>query len=619
MLSELYIKNFAIIEELRVRFGPGLNVLTGETGAGKSIIVDALGAALGQRVGAEVVRSGAEQTVAEAVFELNPGSGGGPGVDAVTSLLAEHGIEADDAVLILSREVNRGSGRTVARINSRAVPLSLLQQVGQLLVDIHGQSEHLSLLRVREHLDYLDRYAGLMDLRQEVARGVRELRTVRADIEQMTRDERESAREIDLLRYQIEEIRAASPTVREEEHLQAERVRLRNAERLRELAHSVRQLTGGGEEQPGAADLLAQAGRVFLELARLDPSLEPDREALEGALYAVEEVARRARSYAEAVEDDPERLNEVEERLELLASLKRKYGRTLEEVLAYCDEAEAKLEKLSNRAYYVGELRERESVLLAEVGKLASDLSARRKEAASRLAEEVQRELSALNMKGTRFEVSFGVVPDENGVVYQVVDALTPALSQREMWEPRPVRVQDGTFTPLPEGEGARVAVEVTGVDRVEFLVAPNPGEEPKPLAKIASGGEMARLMLALKSILSRADAIPTLVFDEIDVGVGARSGARVGEKLWDLTEGHQVLCITHMPQIACMADRHLSVAKIVEGGRTRTTVRLLEGQARVEELATMLAGTAEFASAIASAQELLGKAEEHKVWKRRG
>ncbi|MHB8992773.1 MAG: DNA repair protein RecN [Chloroflexota bacterium] len=586
MLSELYIKNFAIVDELRVRFGPGLGVLTGETGAGKSIIVDALGAALGQRVGTEVVRTGADQALAEAVFELGPGGGGSDGGSSeIATLLAEHGIDGDDGLLILSREVNRATGRTVARVNSRAVPLSLLQQVGQLLVDIHGQSEHLSLLRVREHVGYLDRYAGLMELRQEVAQGVKELRAVRGEMEQMSRDERESAREIDLLRYQIEEIRAASPIVEEEGRLQAERVRLRNAERLRELAHTVRGLTGGGEEQPGAADLLAQAERVFQELSRLDPSLEPDREALETARYAVEEVAQRARSYAESVEEDPERLNELEERIELLTSLRRKYGRTVEEVLSYCDEAEAKLERLSNRAYYLDELRVKEGSLLDGVGKLASTLSRRRRGAALDLAEQVQGELAGLNMKGTRFEVSFGLVADANGVLY----------------------------------EGERVAFDVTGVDRVEFLVSPNPGEEPKPLARIASGGEMARLMLALKSILCQADAIPTLVFDEIDVGVGARSGVRVGEKLWKLAESHQVLCITHMAQIACMADQHLSVAKVVESGRTSSAVKQLEGLQRVEELATMLAGTAEFASAIASAQELLGKAEEYKRWKTRG
>lgn len=596
MLSELYIKNFAIIDELRVRFRPGMSVLTGETGAGKSIIVDALGAALGQRVGSEVVRTGADQGLAEAVFELSPpdGEGGGVALLELAALLSEHGLETDDGLLILGREINRATGRTVGRVNSRAVPLSLLQRLGQLLVDIHGQSEHLSLLRVREHVDYLDRYAGLMELRQEVAQGVKELRSVRSEMDQMTRDERESAREIDLLRYQIEEVRAANPRVDEEEQLSAERVRLRNAERLRELTHSVYQLIGGGEERAGALDLLAQAERVYLELARLDAILEADLQSLEAARYGVEEIAQRARAYAESMEDDPERLNEVEERLELLSSLKRKYGRTVTEVLKYCEEAETRLERLSNRAYYVDELRQRENALLDRVGKFALDLSRRRKAAAVQLAEEVQRELAALNMAGTRFQVAFSVTHDPAGVPYD------PSES--------------GSTAPVE-----KVGFDATGVDRVEFLVSPNPGEEPKPLARIASGGETARLMLALKTILCKADAIPTLVFDEIDVGVGARSGARVGEKLWRLTESHQVLCITHLPQIACVADQHLSVAKVVEGGRTRTVVRLLEGDQRVEELAAMLAGTAEVAAALASAQELLGRAEEFKGWKRQG
>ncbi len=590
MLSELYIKNFAIIDELRVAFGPGLNVLTGETGAGKSIIVDSLGAALGQRVGSEVVRTGADQALAEAVFVLptEHRDGDAGGAAPLEEFLSEHGLESEEGLLILSREINRATGRTVARINSRLVPLSLLQQAGQLLVDIHGQSEHLSLLRVKEHVEYLDRYAALMGLRREVAETAKELRGVRSEIEQMTRDERESAREMDLLRYQIQEIQAANLQEDEEDRLEQERVRLRNSERLRESAHAAHQLLSGGDEQPGAADLLAKAEKLYTELARLDPSQEEDRQALETARYAVEEIAGKARDYAEAVEDDPAQLNQVEERVELIHQLKRKYGRTLADVIGYCRDAEARLDKLSNLAFYVGGLKEKEAALLERLGRLASQLSASRKAAAARLAEEVQRELAGLNMGGTRFQVSFSTTTDSGGVLYEANGA--------------------------DSGDaGTRVAFDSTGVDRVEFLVAPNPGEEPKPLAKVASGGEMARLMLALKTILCKADAIPTLVFDEIDVGVGARSGTRVGEKLWMLTEDHQVLCITHMPQIACMADRHLSVAKVVEGGRTRTVVRALEGRQKVEELATMLAGTSEFASAVASAEELLGRSLEYK------
>jgi DNA repair protein RecN (Recombination protein N) len=590
VLSELYIKNFAIIDELRVGFGSGLNVLTGETGAGKSIIVDSLGAALGQRVGSEVVRTGADQALAEAVFLLatEPSQEGGLALSTLEGLLGEHGLEMEEGLLILSREINRATGRTVARINSRPVPLSLLQQVGQLLVDIHGQSEHLSLLRVKEHVGYLDRYAVLMELRGQVGETVKELRGVRSEIEQMTRDERESAREMDLLRYQIEEIQAANLQEDEEERLQVERVRLRNSERLRETAHAAHELLAGGDEQPGAVDLLAQAERLYLELARLDPTQEEDRQSLEAARYAVEEIAGKARDYVEGVEDDPQQLNLLEERIELIRELKRKYGRTLGDVIKYCSDAESRLERLSNLAFYLGDLQQKEAALLERLGKLASELSASRRAASTRLAEEIQRELGALNMGGTRFQVSFSTTTDPKGVAYDSDGA-------------------DGV-----EG-GTRVAFDTTGVDRVEFLVAPNPGEEPKPLAKVASGGEMARLMLALKTILSKADAIPTLVFDEIDVGVGARSGTRVGEKLWMLTADHQVLCITHMPQIACMADRHLSVAKVVEGGRTRTAVRVLEGREMVEELATMLAGSAEFASAVASAEELLGRSLEYK------
>jgi DNA repair protein RecN (Recombination protein N) len=591
VLAELYIKNFAIIDELRVGLTDGLNVLTGETGAGKSIIVDALGAALGQRIGSEVVRTGSEQALVEAVFDLSRSGQGEPNGSPLSSLLTEHGLEPEDGLLILSREINRTSGRTAARVNGRPVPLSIVQRMGELLVDIHGQSEHLSLLRVREHVGYLDRFAGIMPVRDEVSRAVGELRSVRNELEQLAKDERESAREIDLLKYQIQEIRAARLKAGEEEQLQADRLRLRNAERLMDLSHSIHQLVAGAEDQPGAADLLAQADKLYHELTRLDPAMESDRQALETARYAVEEAAERARDYAESVEEDPNRLEEVEERLELISELKRKYGGTVGEILRYLEEAEVRLERLSNRAFYQDELKQKEEALVTSAGALVSRLSSDRRAAAERLAEEVQQELSQLNMKGTTFQVAFSVVSDSRGLPY--------------------------TMSGASGDQPTTVAFDSTGVDRVEFLVSPNPGEEAKPLARTASGGEMARLMLALKTILSKADAIPTLVFDEIDVGVGARSGTRVGEKLWRLTETHQVLCITHMPQIASMADSHLSVAKIVDRGRTHTAVTSLEGEPRVAELAAMLAGSTESVSALASARELLDKAGEYKGCKK--
>lgn len=587
MLAELYIKNFAIIDELRVGLGEGLNVLTGETGAGKSIIVDALGAALGQRTGLEVVRTGSDQALVEAVFDLASSTGANEAESALGALLADQGIEPEEGLLILSREINRATGRTAARVNGRPVPLSVLQQLGERLVDIHGQSEHLSLLRVREHVDYLDRFAGITALREEVARSVGELRSVRAELERMAQDERESAREIDLLGYQIQEIQAAKLRDGEEDELVAERLRLRNAERLMELSNSIHTLMAGTEDSPGAVDLLAQADKLYNELARLDPATEADRQMLETARFAVEEAAVKARDYADSVEEDPRRLAEIEERLDLIAELKRKYGGTITEVLKYGAEAETRLERLSNRASYLDELRQKEEALLTRTGDVASRLSAERRTTASKLSQEVQQELAQLNMKGTTFEVAFSLTADPGGLPY----------------------AGPGTAGEAPE----RVAFDATGVDRVEFLVSPNPGEDAKSLARIASGGETARLMLALKTILSRADAIPTLIFDEIDVGVGARSGSRVGEKLWKLTETHQVVCITHMPQIASMADSHLAVAKIVDAGRTRTAVTRLEGERQVAELAAMLAGSAESASALASARELLDKAGEFK------
>jgi len=565
---------------LHLRFGPGFNVLTGETGAGKSIIVDAVSTLLGGRAETGVIRSGADEARVEGIFLLNKAM-----QEAILPILRREGLEGEDEeTLILAREIRRG-GRSICRVNGRAVTLKVLEEIGQRLVDIHGQTEHLSLLRVREHLDLLDRYGHLWPLRERVAAKVRELRQVRQELEGLLRDERELARRADLLAYQVREIASANLRVGEEEELESERARLANAERLMELAdEAYRALYEGEEGQLSAIDLLGQVARNLAELERLDPGLQGQQQVAEEAACQLEELARSLRAYRDTIEYNPARLRQVEERLDLIHELKRKYGDSIAEILAFGEEAQRELESIVHSEERVEELRAREDALLHEIGELASRLSAERRAAGDRLAKAVEAELAELGMKGARFAV---------------------AIEQEE--------AEDGAWV-----GGRRYAFDERGLDRVEFLIAPNVGEPLKPLAKIASGGETSRLMLALKTVLSAADRTPILIFDEIDAGIGGRAGGVVGRKLWSLTAeagpdgvGHQVLCVTHLPQLACYGDVHFKVAKDVVGGRTIASARALSEEERVEELAAML-GTAT-AVTRQSARELLERVREVK------
>ena len=579
MLLELAIRNFAIIRDLRLGFAPGFNALTGETGAGKSIIIDALGAVLGARVSADHVRTGAPSAWVEAVFDV---SGLGEREDW-RALLAETGVQPEDGTLILTRDVSAG-GRSSARINGRTVTAGTLGQFGALLVDIHGQSEHLSLLRPAQHVDLLDRYADTLDERQQLATLVRAHQETCRQIERILSDERERAHRIDLLRFQVDEIDAAAPRAEEQDELDHERAVLGNADRLAHLAAEAYQLLEGAEDGgpqpvPGVLDTLRLAVARGEELARVDDSTEPLATQLREAQYLLEDAALSVRSYADAVEANPERLAAVEDRLALLRQLQRKYGATLVEVVSYRDEAARELQELDTSEQRLEELREREERLLGEIAVRGRELSTRRRAAAGRMEGEVERAIHDLNMGRARFVVG---IQDLAGTAR--------------------LRIADGDGA-----QGAReVGFDQTGIDRIEFLIAPNAGEAPRPLARIASGGETARLMLALKSILSAADATPTLIFDEIDVGVGGRSGQPVGEKLWSLGERHQVIVISHLPQIAAFAEAHYRITKVEQEGRTETQVDRLDEAERLDELAAMLDGLPPTAASRANAAEML-------------
>jgi DNA repair protein RecN (Recombination protein N) len=609
VLQELRIRDFAIIDELDLQLDPGFVVLTGETGAGKSIIVDAVELVLGGWADSTVVRSGAERALVEAVFRLEPDQ-----LAKIVLVLRREGLEGDNPdLLLLGREV-RLNRRNICRVNGRTVTLALMREVTDGLVDIHGQSEHLSLLHVSEHVNLLDRYAELWPLREHVAEIVGRVEQTREELMQLKRDERELAHRADLLRFQIEEIESAALTEGEEAALREQRPRLANAERLTELMHEVVFALKEGESQaPSAADSLGVALRSLAEGARVDPTLESVLESAEGIGFQLEELVRRLHAYQAQIEYDPERLREVEERLALIRRLERKYGESIEEVLSYAEDAQRELDAITHSDERIVELEAEEERLLEMLGSQARELSGRRREAAQELAQRVEGELAHLRMEGARFGMTFTWRPDPKGAP---LSGGTSGLAWRISGS------EENEVYSLDEDASTSVAFDRSGIDRVEFLVSANPGEPLKPMTKIASGGETSRLMLALKAVLSHADETPTLIFDEIDQGIGGRVGATVGEKLWGLAVGagpaglrHQVLCVTHLPQLAGFADEHLRVEKRVErtdeGERTVTYVRSLNEGQRVLELAQMLGGTGE--AVYRSAEELLEQVMEQK------
>ena len=566
MLRLLSITNFATIEQLEIELAPSLSVLTGETGAGKSIIVDALSLLLGGRADVGMVRSGARQSRVEGVFLLSGDIG-----QKIIVALNEYEIDVDEEEIILAREVNL-DGRNTCRVNGRIVPLRLLSTLAQHLVDIHGQNQHLSLLRVREHMDILDKYGGLWQLRTEVAEWSRQLTEVRQELDRLRMDEGALAQRVDFLRYQVEEISTANLRPAEDHDLTLERDRVANAERIITLSdHAYRALYDGIDGQESVRDLIGQVSKDLSQLEQLDSSLSENFESVDALVHQVDELARVLRSCRDGIEYSPDRLQELEERLDLINGLKRKYGSTIGEILAFGERSSQELGKLYHSEERAEELKSREMDLRKQVGRLAGQLSEARQQAARRLADAIQEEAAGLALGHVQLLVDIRQSDSEDGVPVGTADPVPYA-------------------TPPLVGESVKhLAFNRTGIDSVEFLISLNPGEPPRPLARIASGGEASRLMLAIKTILSTADQIPILVFDEIDAGIGGRVGSILGQKLWDLSRNHQVLCVTHLPQIACYADHHAQVTKLASHDRAVTSVEVLDGEARVTELSQML------------------------------
>jgi len=554
MLNELYIRDFAIIDELRLQIAPGFNVLTGETGAGKSIILDAVMLVLGGRADTNMVRANCEKAYVEATFTLNADLQA-----IVLPLLEEEGLDEEaDNELLLAREL-RLSGRNICRINGRSVSLSLLKQIAAPLIDIHGQGEHLSLLQPRSHLPLLDSYAGLDKERKAFAKQVAVLQKVQRELQDLQQNERVREQRLDMLKFQIEEIGSANLKEGEEAELRSERTRLANSEQLTRFAtESVNLLNGVDDETLAVADMLGQVERALSQLTRFDETQAKQLENVQGLAFQVSELAGELQKYLETLEFNPGRLDFVEERLELIGLLKRKYSADNEsDLIKMCDDAAVEVENLNNSEERIAELSKEVNKRLYEIGKTAQVLSDKRQMAGKKLATAVELELVHLSMNGTRFVVEFETEPDENGAY-----------------------VGDQRF-----------AFDQTGIDKVQFLLSTNPGEPLKPMAKVASGGETARLMLALKTALAQVDETPTLIFDEIDQGIGGRVGDVVGQKLWGLTAvgEHQVIVVTHLPQLAGYGDTHFHVSKQVVDGRTKTAVTSLDREGRINELAAML------------------------------
>ena len=554
MLRELHIQNFAIITDLTLQFKAGLVVLTGETGAGKSIILDALSAVLGTRVESGVVRAGSNQAFVEALFELDDVT-----LSSLRPLLEEEGLLEDERFLTLSREI-RSEGRSIARVNGRSVNLGIQSEIGAVLVDVHGQSEHLSLLKVKSHRELLDRFAGNSETLQDYQKHYRVWSALENELVELKRLQSNADERADILRYQIGQIEAAKLKPDEEDSLLKERMKLANAETLSRYTQSALQtLDESSPETSAVTDLLGTVSHDLSSLAKIDAQMQNLADQAEAALSSLTDIAYELRRYNEQIEFNPARLDQIELRIDLINSLKKKHGGSIDSVIKFFASAQDELSKIEGVEGQIDELGKKISRVKENLANSALSLSASRQQAANSMSAQMEEQLSQLEMRKARLKVLIARQEDETG---------------------------------LPINGG--LAFDINGIDKVELMIETNPGEGFKPLAKIASGGETSRLMLALKEVLAEADQIPTLIFDEIDSGIGGRVGWTVGSILWQLGRHHQVMCVTHLPQLAAFGDQHLKVDKQTFQDRTITQVVEVTGEMRVAEITEMLGAPGE-------------------------
>lgn len=537
MLQTLRIQNFALIDDLEVVFTDGFNVLTGETGAGKSIIIHALNLVLGARASSDAVRSGQKQAKIDAIFHIAAPS------PTLLTLLQEHAIELEDDEIHVTRIVS-AEGRSRAYAAGTLIPAGVLSSIGEELVDLHGQHEHQSLVHPDKQRDLLDAYAGTSTQRDALRQAVDEWRALQREIESLESTDREQTRHLEFLKFEVDEIDGAALEPGEDQELESRRNRIMNSESIYQSTAKILQWLSDSEDAPPASDLLGMASRELEHLATLDPEYTPLLEGLEGLRDQLSDHLSSIQQMADNVEYDPGELDTLNTRLNQIRDLKRKFGDSIDAILAYADEAREKIAALENRDSRLAELKAQESEIFKGAHTLAEKLSRARKSSAKKLSKAISAIVQELGMSGALFEV---------------------------------------TFTEIP--------LSVSGIDAVEFKLAANPGEPAKRLRQVASGGEVSRLMLAIKSVFAEIDSIPTMIFDEIDTGVGGAIANHIGSRMRELAETHQTICITHLPQIAAAGDTHFHVSKSSDGKSTRTNVERMSRERRVEEIARLLDG----------------------------
>ncbi len=541
MLLELNIENFAIIDKVNLQFSNGFNVLTGETGAGKSIIIDAVSMVLGGRGGKDYIRTGNSKAVIEAVFSLNRSF-------ETKKLLLEFGLDEEQAdTIIISRELY-DSGRSVSRVNGRTVTLNMLKQLTNKLIDIHGQHEHQSLLNEENHINFIDLLGKsiILDLKKVINIDYSKVKDLKNSLSGLAYDEKERERKIDLLKFQIDEIDEANLIDNEEDSLIDEYKVLSNTEEIKsKLNNIVEIMNSSNYNEVAVIDQLNTISEYLQEIMRMDKGLKQHKDTFESAVFQLQDVIRELRNYSDNIEYDGERLKELEDRIDLINKLKRKYGNTVEDILTYRQKIWDELDKLLNSEKEIVRIEKEISSIEKIIYENCEELSQKRKKIAAAIEKDITKELMQLNMPNISFKIDF-----------QRLDEYTRK-----------------------------------GIDKIEFLISTNVGEPLKPLSRIVSGGEMSRIMLGFKTILAEVDNISCLIFDEIDTGISGRTAQVISEKIGQISRTHQVLCITHLPQIAAMADRHFQISKVIKDNKTNTNVLTLNEKERIDELSRLLGG----------------------------
>lgn len=553
MLSQLYIKNIAVIREADIEFGPGFNVFTGETGAGKTMLISAINGVLGARLSRDIIRSGEDSAAISALFT---------GIsDAAAQRIEELGYDAADREVLISREIG---AKNSCKINGRPATMQILREIASELIDVHGQKDNHRLLDPQYHIEYIDDFGELTELRESYRGIYRQMQEIRKKLRAMQQSDREKEQRIALLQYQVNEIETANLQPGEDEELSQRRDTIRNAERILKLTAEAKGLLDGGEDSDGTANMLTQLAEVLGKLSRFVPELSDAAAQVTEVSYTIHDVSGEISRYLDHLDFDPHSLDEIEDRLELIQSFKRKYGASIEEILAYGQRAADQLREIQFSQEIIDDLVEQEKALLPQLAQAADELTSARHQAARNFLSRIKRELEFLNMPNVKLTVS-----------------------------------------------ADRCDYMPNGQDELELLISSNAGEEPKPLAKIASGGELSRVMLSIKNVLAEKDQVGTAIFDEIDTGVSGSAAQKIGKKLQEVSRNRQVICVTHLAPVAACGDSHLFIHKDVEEGRTYTRVDLLSEEERVREIARIVSGDDITETALNNACEMLNLAHQ--------